>query len=198
MNKIIFLLTIFFTLTSCSVFSPVKMNPQTTYVINALPKPSIKKSSRHVTLLVTLPETNPLYGSREMAYTNSPYQIAYFAKNIWAEQPSEMIYPLLVQTLQNTRHFHAVVTISSAVNYEYVLTTQIQQLLQDYTDGTPRVYLTVRAQLIHAATNRVIATKEITIVEYFPQRTPFSGVVAANRATEKMLQHLTKFCVHLI
>jgi len=199
MNKILFVITLsLLLLTSCSVFSPVKVGQETTYVINTLPSAPQKKSMRHVTLLVTSPEINALYRTREIAYTTSPYQIAYFSKNAWAERPSEMIYPLLIQTLQNTHYFHAVVTTSVPTNYDYVLNTQIQELLQDYTHPTGLLYLTVRAQLIRTATNRVIATKVVTLVEPFPQKTPFAGVVAANHATADMLQQLALFCIRSI
>ena len=34
----------------------------------------------------------------QMAYSTEAYQIAYFAKNEWAETPSQMIQPLIVKT----------------------------------------------------------------------------------------------------
>ncbi len=192
------LIAISILLMSCSVFSPVKTEPSTAYVLNTLPTPPIKKSSRGMTLLVTPPETNPLYRTREMAYTTAPYKIAYFAKNVWAERPSEMIYPLLIQTLQHTKHFHAVVNTSNSVNYDYVLNTQIQQLLQDYRGPIGYLHLTVRAELIRAATQRVVAIKEISIVESFQPKIPSSGVRAANQATARMLQQLALFTVRTI
>ncbi len=195
--KKIFLLIIVFTLSSCSIFSPVKVEQPTTYVLNTLPKPTIKKS-RRITLLVMSPTTNPIYRTTNIAYTTHPYQVAYFAKNVWAEPPADMIYPLMIQTLQNTRHFHAIATTSSPGNSDYVLNTQIMQLLQDYTQGCGLLYLTVRAQITSTATNRIIATKEFTIVEAFPPKNPYYGVVAANHATASMLRQLAEFCVRTI
>lgn len=198
MNKIRVVIALTFCLlTSCSVFSPVKVDQQTTYVINTLPV-SPKKATRHVTLLVTSPEINALYRTREIAYTISPYQIAYFSKNAWAQRPSDMMYPLLIQTLQNTHHFHAVVTSSIPTNYDYVLNTQIQELLQDYMHPTGLIHLTVRAQLIKVATNRVIATRVLTLVEPFSQKTPYAGVVATNQVTAEMLRQLAVFCIQSI
>ncbi len=199
MNKIS-LLSVFviLLLTSCSVFSPVKIEPQTTYVLNTLPQPTIKKSARHITLLVMPPETNSVYKTTRIAYTTRPYQVGYFAKNAWAEQPADMIYPLIIQTLQNTRHFYAIATMSNPVNYDYVLNTQIMELLQDYTHVTGLVFLTVRAEITNAKTNRIIATKEFTIVEDFLQKNPYCGVAATNHATARMLQQLAEFCVRII
>jgi cholesterol transport system auxiliary component len=192
MNKI-FVLLLFLLTTSCSIFSPVKIDQQSTYVINKLPSVAVQKS-RHATILVAYPETNPLYKTTGIAYTTYPYQIAYFAKNAWAENPGDMIYPLLIQTLQNTHYYRAVLTNSNSAAYDYVLNIQIQKLLQDYSHTPSLVYLTVRAQLIRAASNRVIATKEFAIVESFPERTPYNGVVATNRATESLLRQLAQFC----
>ncbi|EKD54844.1 MAG: hypothetical protein ACD_60C00038G0006 [uncultured bacterium] len=198
MNKFIFLTMLFipFVITSC--FSPVKTEPQSTYVLNTLPLPHVTPSYRKVALLVMRPEANSLYRTKQMAYTLMPYQIAYYAHNSWAERPSDMLQPLIVKTLQNTRHFYVVLTPASMGHYDYVLNTEIEEFLQNYTDYThyPGVfYLTVRAQITNMATNKIIATQEFSVSEPIYQETPYAGVAAANTATKKLLRALADFCV---
>ena len=84
-----------------------------------------KKYMRPKILLISVPETIPVYNTTEMAYMIKPYQIAYFSLNQWAETPAEMLQPLLVQTLQNTHHFKAIVTPPYSGHFDYVLNTQI-------------------------------------------------------------------------
>lgn len=187
-----------FTLCNCSVFSPIKTEPQNSYVINALPSTGGKKITRPITLLVMQPETNPIYDTTSMAYTTHPYQIAYFAKNHWAETPANMLKPLIVQALQNTHYFHAVVTPVFIGNYQYILSTQIQQLQQDYSHLPGILRLTLRAQLTKVINNRVMSAKQFTMTETISQNTPYQGVIAANEATAEMLAKLTRFCIESI
>src|SRR3990167_9175906 len=145
-------------LSSCSLLAPVKLESETSYLLNTVPYPIKARQSQSITLFVSPPETVPAYNTTKMAYTVIPYQIAYFTKNRWAETPSQMLQPLIVQTLQNTGYFHAVVTPPFIGGYDYALNTQILVLQQNFTYKPARVQLTVRAQLSKIATNQVIAT----------------------------------------
>src|SRR5262249_9060468 len=87
-----------FLLAGCSFFSPVKTDSPNKYLLNRIPAVVPTKPTRSITLLVFAPETQPIFNTTQMAYTIKPYQIAYFSKNQWAETPTEMLQPLLVQT----------------------------------------------------------------------------------------------------
>jgi cholesterol transport system auxiliary component len=181
-------------LSSCSLFSPVKMN-STTYLLNEIPDNVVTTRTRHITLLVMPPNALPAYNTTLMAYTTCPYQIAYFAKNQWASTPPQMLHPLIVQTMQNTPHFYAVVSPPVTGSYEYVLNTQILELLQDFTRRPAVLRFTVRAQISRVATNRVIATRVFSIKHPMRVRAPCGGVYAANIATQQLLQQLAAFSV---
>lgn len=180
-------------LTSCSLFSPLPADSNSTYVLNTLPSYIPKREQHASTILVMPPDTQPVYNTTQMAYTIKPYQIAYFGRNQWAETPSQMLLPLIVQSLQNTRYFHAVVTPPYAGRYQYLLTTQILKLQQNYVKFPHVVELVVRAQLTRTATNQVVAIKQFTVSVPIKCRTPYSGVSAANQATAKILADLTNF-----
>ena len=182
-------------LSGCSLLSPVKSEPENTYVLTSIPAYTVARRTHPITLLVMPPDTNPAYNTTQMAYTVKPYQIAYFAQNRWAETPSQMLQPLMVQTLQNTRYFHAVVTPPYAGRYQYMLSTHILKLQQDYTRRPAVLQLTLRAQLSRVTTNQIMATKQFSVVEPLWQKSPYGGVIAANRATATMLKHLSDFCL---
>lgn len=181
-----------FLLTSCSLFSPVKIK-QTTYVLNRIPYHTPRANTHHATLLIATPETKPVYNTTQMAYTIKPYQVAYFSENQWAETPSQMLQPLLVQAMQNTHYFHAVVTPPFMGRYDYTLNTQILELIQDYTYHPAVVLVKIEAQLLNGLTNRVIATKEFFICKPIICKTPYGGVIAANLAVEVMLNEIVTF-----
>lgn len=178
-------------LVSCSVSVP----QQKTYVINTVPSVPYKATTRHASLLVLMPQTNSIYNTTSMAYTTYPYQVAYFARNAWADTPAKMLQPLMAQTLQNTHHFHAVLTLPVG-RYSYVLATQVQQLQQDFTVSPSVVRLRIHAQLLSANSNRLIAEQQFSIVKTMPSKNPYGGVIAANQATADFLSQLSEFCLN--
>ncbi len=185
-------------LISCTMFSPVPVDSQNKYVLNTLPHVQVKKSQRRMTLSVARPDSRAPYRTKQIAYSTQPYQIAYFAKNSWVSYPAEMLHALMIQSLQNTHYFHAVIGPSMSGEYDYSLNTQLESLLQDYTHRPGMLRLTVRAEIVRVSTNKIIATKQFVITEPIAQPSPYSGVTAANRATAEMLQQLTQFCLNTI
>jgi len=144
-------------------------------------------------LLVLEPETRALYNTTKMAYTIQPYQVSFFNYNQWSESPSQMFHPLIIKALQNTHHFKGIVMPPYFGSYDYALSTQILQLEQDFTVNPPLLRLEVRAQLSHGLSHQIMRTEEFCIEEPLLQKTPYGGVVAANKATAKVLQKLTEF-----
>jgi cholesterol transport system auxiliary component len=193
MKNYLLLLTLL--LSGCSLFSPVNTQPPATYVLNAVPHLLNKQVGRSGTLMVLPPDTRPIYDTTQIAYSTKQYQISFFGENRWAETPSQMLQPLLVQTLLNTHRYHAVVTPPYAGRYSYVLRTHILTLQQDFTHSPHTVNWVVRADIFNAATNQIIASKQFVVSEPIRQLTPYAGVLAANRATEKLLTQLMRFCL---
>jgi cholesterol transport system auxiliary component len=180
---------------SCSLLGPVKPVEVNKYRIMRVPL-DIKKHRRHnAVILVLPPESRPLFNTTQMAYSMWPYQVAYFAQNEWAETPSQMLQPLIVETLTSSHYYKAVVTSGYLGHSDYALYTQILDLYDDFTFTPATLDLTVRAQLVRVDNNQVVATKVISIQEPLVTDKPFSGVVAANMATAEMLRRLTSFSI---
>lgn len=182
-------------LSSCSLLSPVDLSSQSTYLLNTLPQPTSSKRSHPITLLVMPVESRPIYNTTQMAYSTKPHQIAYFSQNQWGETPSQMWLPLMVQSLQRTHYFRAVVTPPFSAHYDYVLNTQMVQLKQDFTCQPAVVQLTLRVQITRASTNQLIATRQFSVQQPMTQRTPYAGVLAANEAAAAILKEINSFCI---
>ena len=182
---------VFIFLSGCSFFSPVK-TPTNTYLLNKIPCVSSQKM-RYSSLLVTMPTTSSIYSTTQIAYSKHPYQITYFANNVWAATPTEMLQSAMVQTLQNTHAFRSISSSNTLEHYDVILNTQLVKLQQNFCAQGSEVMLVMRAQLVNASTARVIRAKEFTMTEPAPLCSPYGGVVAANRATESFLRQLTYF-----
>ena len=198
MKKLLILFIALYSLSACSVFSPVKTETQTTYLINTVPNPAVKKSQRRISLLVTQPEASSLYNTTSMAYTTHPYQIGYFVKSTWAEPPPQMLQPLVIQTLQRTHYFRSVGSLSNIGQYNLTLNTQLIQLEQDYSRQPHRVHVILRAQIVNPNTNQILASKEFSAHEIIRRDTTYDGVVATNQAVAKILNQLAAFCLRAI
>lgn len=196
MIRILFVILSAIFLSSCALFTPVKSGVSARYVLDSLPAPTTDSHSG-ATILVNAMSSDPIYNTQQIAYTTRPYQISYYAKNRWAATPPQMLHPLIVQSLQNTHHFHAVITPLSMGRYDYVLNTQLLELRQIFFRNCSEVHLTVRAQILSAGTNNVVATKVISVVVVAPQNSPVGGVYAANRATAQMLAQLVQFSLQI-
>lgn len=181
-------------LSGCALLSPVKIETKKN-VLNKVPIDVPSEKTRPATLLVLAPETNAIYDTTQMAYTTEAYQIGYFSQNEWAETPSQMIQPLIVQTIRNTGFFSEVVSPPHFGRHTFALRTEIQELKQDFTSDPATLQLAMRFDLSREATNEVTATKELSVQEPMREKTPYAGVVAANDAMAKLLRELAKFIV---
>jgi cholesterol transport system auxiliary component len=178
----------------CTLFSPANIDTKK-HVLNSIPLDLPSESARSATLLVLVPEAMPAYATTQMAYSTQAFQIAYFAKNEWAETPSQMIQPLIVKTLRNTHYFSEVLSPPYFGRYTFALRIEILELKQDFTAEPAKLQLAMHIDLIRGATHQVVATKELSVLEPMQGRNPYAGVVAANAAMQKLLRELAKYVV---
>lgn len=184
-------------LSGCSLLSPVKAN-ENTYMLTSAPQVAKSPHHHHTVLLVMPVDTQPIYNTTQMAYTNQQYKLAYFANNQWGETPPQMLQNLIIQTLQNTNHFAAVNSSISDGSYDYILNTRMLELKQIFYGNISVVRLSVRVQVVSGTTNRVVATKQFTSEVTAPQASPYGGVIAANRATSQVLAQIARFVLRTI
>jgi len=181
-------------LSGCALFSPVTMDT-TRHVLASIPHDLATEKTHEATLLVLTPESAPVYATTQMAYSTAAYQIAYFTRNEWAETPSQMIQPLIVETLRETRYFSEVLSPPDFGRHTLALRTEIREFKQDFTSEPAMLQLTMRAYLVREATNQVVATRDLSVREPMAERTPDAGVAAANKATATLLHELAEFVI---
>jgi cholesterol transport system auxiliary component len=176
----------------CALVAPPE-SPMVTSLLDEMPAQVPHKARGGATLLLFTPQARPAVDTTQMAYTVRAHQLAYFARNQWAETPPQMLEPLLVRTLEATGAFSAVLTPPQTGSVALGLRTEIVDLVQDFTQDAPVLRLSVRAVLSDEAANRTIATHEWTLREPMPQKSPTAGVLAANQAVARMLPEIAAF-----
>jgi cholesterol transport system auxiliary component len=154
-----------------------------------------RASSSDVVLALSMPRASPGFDTTQMAYQRQPHQIEYFALNRWLDTPAHMLEPLLLQSLEQSRGFSAVVRTPGLVTAKIRLDTELIRLQQDFTSKPSRIQLTLRAQLVDISAKRVLAVKVFDVVENAASDDAQGGVAAANLALKSALDQVLDFCL---
>ena len=145
------------------------------------------------TLLVNLPRAQSGFNTQRMAYVTRDHELRYFAFNQWAETPAHMLLPLLVNALEKTNRWEAVVQMPSPARGDYQLAPENLLLQHEFTQEPSRVRIQLRLQLIRLQDFRVVATREFTVLEHAKSDDPYGGVQAANLAAGRLLKEISEW-----
>lgn len=178
----------------CSPLQPLKSAGMRSYALEAQFAPAATASGE-LTLLVNTPGARSGYDSTRMIYLQKAHEIDYYTENQWVDNPARMLAPLLVQALESTAKYRAVVTTRSAVTADLRLDTEIVRLQQEFFSRPSQVHLTLRVQLTDMRSKSVLAAREFDVTETATSDDPYGGVLAANRAVKTALQQIADFCV---
>ncbi|HBI21654.1 MAG TPA: hypothetical protein DDY37_03565 [Legionella sp.] len=148
-----------------------------------------------LSLLVSQPDATAGYQTEQMLYTDKAFELSHFAHSSWVSSPANMLYPLIVQSLQQTHFFFAVASGPDVDKTDYRLDTQLIELKQDFLTKPSMVKLTANAVLTHIPDNRIVASHIIQQQVSCPEDTPYGGVIAANRAAFSFTAQLAHFVV---
>lgn len=182
-------------LASCSALRAPQREAAKLYLLDASAAVRPSPIQRNLVLAVSMPRASAGFDTPQMAYQQSDHQLQYFAVNRWLDTPASMLEPLLLQTLEQSRGFSAVVRTPSMVTADVRLDTELLRLQQDFSSHPSRVQLTLRVQLIDVSAKRVLASKLFAVAEDAPSDDARGGVIAANRLLQQLLGQVAEFCV---
>lgn len=181
-------------LAACAGLPAPQATSQNLYLLDA--RAAIPASvKRDLVLAIGMPQARPGFDTAQMVYVQQPYELNYFIANRWAAAPALLLEPLLVQALEQSGGFRAVVSTAGAIPGDVRLETELVRLQQDFAVRPSRVQLTLRAQLVDARRKQVLAVKQFDETEIATSDNAYGGVGAANRALQRLLNELTRFCV---
>ncbi len=182
-------------LAGCAGFSAPQAAQQNVYILEAPAVPKVSATRHALVLGVSTPLARPGFDTAQMAYLQQPFEMNYFVASRWAAVPAQMLEPLLVQALEQSAGFRAVVPSQGLVPADVRLDTELLRLQQDFTIRPSRVQLTLRAQLIDLRGKRVLAVTQFDESEAADSENAYGGVMAANRALQRILGQITEFCI---
>ncbi len=141
-------------------------------------------------LLVSQPQAEPGFETQRMVYVKRPYELEYYAVNQWADTPVRMFAPLMVQALNQTEVWGAVIPLPSTIRGDYRLDTHGFLLQQEFLQQPSHVRVLIRAQLVDLKESTVLSSRTFEVVENATSENPYGGVQAANRAVAVLLNQI--------
>ncbi|MCW5589472.1 MAG: membrane integrity-associated transporter subunit PqiC [Legionellales bacterium] len=195
--KYLMLLMSILLLSGCNLLAPQATSTMNTFTV--APNLAIPVARNlHRSILITTPEAIPELKTEKMAYFQQNWLIQYYTKNRWIAPPAQMLLPIMVDTLNRTHHYRAVVSSPFTGVTEYRLDSQLirfQRVFYASSTAESEFLITLRAQLVNASSERIIASREISIGVPVNSISPYAGVHAANQAIAQLMQQLAQFCV---
>lgn len=179
-------------LAGCTGLQAPKLDSIHLYTLDARPAGIAAQHKSDQVLAISMPTAWPGYDTPQITYQRQPLELEYFVTHRWADAPAKMLRPLLTQALEPA--FRSVVPAPGIVASDLRLDTELIRLQQDFTTQTSRIQLVLRAQLIDVKDQRVIAVKLFDEYENSFTEDAYGGILATNRALERVLAQLTDFC----
>jgi cholesterol transport system auxiliary component len=183
-------------LAGCTGLHAPQVESSHIYVLDARVPVKTVKIKRDVVLAVSMPRARPGYDTSRIAYMRQPNELDYFVVNRWADTPARMLEPLLVQALEQTHSFRAIVRTPGEVSANIRLDTDLIRLQQNFETQPSKVQLTLRVQLIDVTDKRVLAVKIFDETENAASDNAYGGVITANRLLQRVLEQLSDFCIN--
>jgi cholesterol transport system auxiliary component len=144
-------------------------------------------------LVVALPGAAPGFDSHRMVYLRQPQVLQAYAYAEWVDTPARLLLPLMLQALQNTGAFRAVLPSPSSAAGALRLETELLRLQHDHTQSPSVVRLTLRAVVLATATRQALGTREFDARVPAPSDSPAGCVAAAATATRQVLVALSAY-----
>lgn len=182
----------FLSLNACT---PIKPSVSNQYKITSFSTKTMASHPSSISILISQPDAIAGYQTEQMLYTDKPYQLSPFAHSSWISAPSNMLTPVIVQSLQHSNYFYAVAAGPNADKTDYRLDTQLIALQQNFLIKPSRLELSVQVVLTHISDNRVVASHTFNKSIPCSMETPYGGVIAANKAVCAFTKDLTRYVI---
>lgn len=144
-------------------------------------------------LLVARPQVRSDLDTPRMAYQRQDYELEYFTRSRWADTPAQLLLPGLVQALEASARFGAVVRVGSPAQPQLRLDTEVLEFTQDFRVDPAVFRVRLRAQLVDLQTRRVLATQTFAGERPTPSANAYGGAQAANAVWHALLPELVQF-----
>lgn len=186
---------VLFSLFALIACSPVSLPVNEEYQLSSFSAKKYVTKPHRISLLVTPVGAVSSYQTEEMLYVDKPFQLESFAKNAWKSPPADMLYPLMVESLQRSGYFYAITTNLYSEHSDYRLDTELLKLEQNFLSKPSTIQFSVKVVLTHVEDNLVLGSRIMSYSIPCERDTPYGGVLAANKASQQFTAAVTDFVI---
>ncbi len=186
-------------LSACTLIKPPAAVTLQSYVLElpAAGRSANAARSQGAALVVAELRTRPGYDTPRMAYVKRNHTLDYYASSQWADTPARMLQPLLVNALESTGHYSAVLRAPAPVPAGLRLDAEIVRLEQVFTAKPSHMRISLRVLLIDTRKGQVLGQREFDTDVPTPSDDAYGGVRALNQVLAPLLKDVAAFCVAL-
>jgi cholesterol transport system auxiliary component len=184
---------------ACTLIKPPVAVSMQSFVLDnpAITTASPAPTATDPVLVIAELRSRPGYETPRMAYVKRDYALDYYASSQWADTPAHMLQPLLVNALDATGRYSAVLRAPAPVAGELRLEAEIVRFEQVFSVHPSRMHISLRVQFIDAHQGKVLGTRQFDAELPSPSEDAYGGVRAANQALAPILKEVAAFCVSL-
>ena len=175
-------------LSACGAARPVKyftLNP------SPMPEPRDVENARFSAAIVVGRITaNHLYRDDRIVYGTGGVELGTYEYNRWAEEPSEMLETMIVQTLRSKTEYRSVARMSSSMRGDYLLRGHLYSL-EEIDNPALVARFSIALELLQIKTNTLVWKQSYTHDEAVPDKKMDAIVEAMRRNVDNGLNQLT-------
>lgn len=190
MRKIL-VMSLLLLITGCAL----TMQDDKTYQLSSISHQKFASQPSKNNVTVSVPMASATYQDSSLQYISQDYMLGAFVHHAWDAPPSDMLQPLILQSLQNTGYFYAVISAPSSTQTNLRLDTTLIKLQQNFTHKPSTVDMTIVAVLVNEKQFTVIATRNFSVSVPAPADNPYGGVIAANQACQQLMEEMSAWVV---
>jgi ABC-type uncharacterized transport system auxiliary subunit len=174
--------------------SPIATPTVSHYQLTAVPDEQAVKVTSQYSLAVMPMGSSVTTDTTNMLYRNKPHQLASFTKHDWVAAPANMLMIPLLTALNNTHYFKSILVEPITANPDYILSSKLLTLYQDFTVNPSQIVMMVEVNL-NTGNGQAIASQQFSAAVPTTDNTPKAGVVAANEASEQIIADIVEFAI---
>lgn len=165
--------------------------PHTSYVLrDAGASSPVAAAPRSHALLVASSSASAFLDGTEIAYSREPGALAYYRFASWTERPAERIGHLLQRRLAQTRAFRDVAATTAAVQGEWLLEIQLEEMFHDDVAPPGVARVSVFARLVDRARRRTLGSRRFMQAEPLAVESAAGAVRGFESATTRLLDEI--------
>ncbi|HIQ46796.1 MAG TPA: hypothetical protein EYH57_04160 [Sulfurovum sp.] len=186
MNKVIVLLSIMVAITACTKAPALQ--------IYTLEVPEVKQYSsskfKHKVIKITYPQSLREPMSQKMNFSYSMNDRGTYQNSEWSNHMSKLLQGTIIDVLEQSKVFKAVLSDSSALKENYRLESNIFAFEHRVRDKQSHAVISVQFTFINADTGKLLKSKRFSYREATPSIDAQGYVKATNEAIARLSKDL--------